>query len=310
MATRKRNAAQLGRARANSSLGIISISAAIVIAAVLITQNSKPAPAVVQAAPVVGEFDSIKVPVPSSFVPAGTKLKDVRFKKVSFPKHQVPQKAITDVTPYIEAVTVAALPANLPLFRDNISFTAGAQNPVIERIPEGMRAMTVRVDATSAVEGWAGTGSVVDVLLVTKSGSSVVAEKVKILSAERSVTPVNSTGSPNIPSTVTLLVSQEQCLAINTAINIGKIAFALRSTQDGGRWRRTSFTAEKLKGGSVSKEQKNTITGYVEVKNSAGQNSASSFALSDGDWIKTEIRPRGFFPNQEAIEGAEGGAAN
>lgn len=76
----------------------------------------------------------------------------------------------------------------------------------------------MRVDATSSVEGWAGSGSLVDVLLIQKDRTTVVAEKVKVLSSERSSSPVEGGASPSVPSTATLLVTQEQCLAINTAI--------------------------------------------------------------------------------------------
>ncbi len=245
--------------------------------------------------PVVGQFDTIRVPVPVEPVAAGTKLRDVKFRTVSFPKHQVPQGAVSDLTPLLDAVAVAPLPADLPLFRKNVSLNGGASNPVIERIPDGMRAMTIRVDATSAVEGWAGSGAVVDVLLAEKDRTSVVAEKVKILSAERSVSPVQGVDSPNVPSTVTLLVTQEQCLAINTAIPLGKIAFALRSTQDGGNWGRTEFSATHLKGGGVPMRRQSEVRGYVTIKGKEDQ----SFALTDGKWTSTEVIPEGFLASEK-----------
>ena len=153
--------------------------------------------------------------------------------------------------------------------------------------------MTVRVDATTAVEGWAGSGALIDVLLVTKERTSVVAEKVKILSAERSVSPVEGSGAPNVPSTVTLLVTQEQCLAINTAIPLGKIAFALRSSADDSQWQETLFTSERLKGPSSAKEDKPGISGYLTVH---GQE--KRYALTEGKWIKADSVPPGFFVGQ------------
>jgi Flp pilus assembly protein CpaB len=157
-------------------------------------------------------------------------------------------------------------------------------------IPAGMRAMTVKVDATTAVEGWAGSGAVVDVLLVTKDQTKVVAERVKILSAERSVSPVEGGAAPNVPNTVTLLVSQEQCLAINTAIPQGKIAFALRSQRDEQNWGNTFYTSDQLKGNQTARNvAKPAISGFVTIN---GQN--KKFAYTDGRWVKTEEAPAGF----------------
>ena len=244
----------------------------------------------IEASPIVGAFDSVALPVPVEYVPAGKRVREVHFKSVNFPRQQVPQGALTSLDPVADAITVAALPANLPLFRENFTQNGSALNPVVERIPPGMRAMTIRVDATTAVEGWAGSGSIVDVLLVEKDRTSVVAEKVKVLSAERSVVPVEGASAPSVPSTVTLLVSQEQCLAINTAIPRGKIAFALRSTKDDDNWRDLSFTAERLNGVATS-ERKAVVTGYLEIE---GKDANQSFALADGKWTKTETVPQGF----------------
>lgn len=282
--------------RHSSPVGVIAIVAAI-IGAALILRQQKPDPVAVASTPIiVGEFDTVDVPVPAAFVPTGTKVKDIRFRTERFPKHQIPVGAIVSVREYLEAVTTAPLPANLPLFPENVSLVGGAKNPVIERIPAGMRAMTLRVDATAAVEGWAGSGSVVDILLVEKDRTTVVAEKVKVLSAERSVSPVEGASAPNVPSTVTVLVTQAQCLAINTAIPRGKIAFALRSLHDEDNWADTVFTAGRLNGALRSPEAKSSISGFVSVKDG---DEVSSFALSNGKWVRSEAIPEGFFAAQE-----------
>ena len=245
--------------------------------------------------PVVGEFDSIKIPVPVEFIPAGTAVRKIRFKSVAFPQHQVPEDALRSTEGLEEAYTIAPLPANLPLFRANFALSSQTSNAVLERIPPGLRAMTVRVDATSSVEGWAGSGSVVDVLLIEKDRTIVVAEKVKVLSAERSVSPVEGAAAPAVPNTVTLLVTQEQCLAINTAIPLGRIAFALRSVRDEEIWSDRVFTREQLRTGSSSlppgQDGAGQINGYVSVRYG---DQARAYALTNGRWIRTESVPDGF----------------
>jgi len=285
------NTSRSNRGHRSSLSGVLIIAVAIICAA-FIFQSRAPESRVEASVPiVVGEFDTVSLPVPSVFVPAGTKVKDIRVRNVTFPSHQVPSGALTSVREHLEAVTLAPLPANLPLFKENFSLLGAAKNPVIERIPAGMRAMTIRVDATSSVEGWAGSGAVVDMLLVEKDRTTVVAEKVKVLSAERSVFPVEGAAAPNVPSTVTVLVTQEQCLAINTAIPRGKLAFALRSGSDEENWSDTVYTAERLTGG-VTVETKEGVSGFVSVEDAGG---TSSFALANGKWVRASVIPEGFF---------------
>lgn len=274
------------------SAGLLSF--ALIFAALLFNRRSTQVEAAVNPAMIVAQYDTIIYPVPVEPVAAGVKIKDIRFRNVAFPKQQVPQGAVQNIDSYLESVTLAALPANLPLFAKNISQTGFNTNPVVDKIPPGMRAMTIRVDATSAVEGWAGSGSTVDVLLVEKNRTSVVAEMVKVLSAERSVSPVEGSAAPSVPSTVTLLVTQEQCLAINTAIPLGRIAFALRSGSDQEKWASTRFTAESLRGGAILKDKKGVITGFVSTTQGGGDLDRG-YALSDGKWIETDIVPQGFF---------------
>lgn len=283
------------RRKSRGSLSAVALLCAAMVASAFLLSRRVEAPKP-QPRAVVAQFDTVDVPVPAEFVPPGTKVRDIRFRTVSYPKHQLPSGALLDVGPMLEAVSTSGLPANLPLFKENLSLTALGSNPVVERIPPGMRAMTIKVDATSAVEGWAGSGSIVDVLLVTKDKTSVIAESVKILSAERSVAPVEGQAAPSVPSTVTLLVTQEQCLAINTAIPLGKIAFALRSTKDEEQWEDTIYTAERFNFGANARARARGISGFVSIKE--GQ-SEKAFALSDGKWVKTEVIPEGFLANEE-----------
>jgi pilus assembly protein CpaB len=239
---------------------------------------------------VVGQFDAIEIEVPAAPVPAGMRLRDARLRSMRFPAHQVPEGALRTIGAYRDAVALAPLPANLPIFKENLSLTAGVSNPMTQRIPDGMRAITVRVDATSAVEGWAGTGAVVDVLLITKERASVVAEQVKILSAERSLDPVTGLEAPNVPSTVTLLVTQEQALAVNSAAQNGKLSFALRSNNDEANWGKTDFLAEQLKG-NTGKAAPSKIAGFVQI---GSEKDAEKFALVEGSWIPADSAPQGF----------------
>ena len=281
----------------SSLLKITILSASIVGAAIIIRANPEGSlPASTSTPVVVASFDTVDVPVPADPVAAGTKLRDVHWKTSVYPIHQIPPGALTDISSFSDAAAITILPAGLPVFQQNLSFSAQSLNPVVEKIPAGMRAMTIKVDATTAVEGWARSGSLVDVLLIAKDRTTVVAEKVRILSAERSVEPIANAETPSVPSTVTLLVTQEQCLAVNTAIPMGRIAFALRSSNDEERWIDTVFTSEQLKSRPAVDANRQSITGYLSIRDIE---KPKTFALTDGKWIRTDIKPAGFLISED-----------
>lgn len=248
----------------------------------------------------VPEFHVVEVPVPDRPVGAGVMMRDVPVRLEKFPEHQLPRGVVRDIGRIREAVTLVAIPGGLPILEVNVGSPDQASNPLVGRIPPGMRAMTVRVDVTAVVEGWARSGSIVDVLLVDKSGTTVVAEQVQILSTERSLSaPVTLDNTAAVPNTVTLLVTQEQCLAINTAVAVGKIAFALRGRSDDERWRDGDFTASDLSGRD-SKVKQAKVEGVFSVGSGAERR---RYALVEGTWIPADTMPSGFFVHQETNEG-------
>lgn len=293
MAARNRGSVTMARAKNSVSIlyGFGLCCGCLLVACAL---QSRKEEKIVLPPTVVAEFDIVNIPVPENPVAAGTRLNEVQFTTIGYPRHQLPEDAIVDLKSVQDMATIASLPAKLPLFRSNLTRMTRGRNAVVDQIPTGMRAMTVKVDATSAVEGWAGTGAVVDVLLVGKERTTVIAERVKVLSSERSTRPLDGS-TPAIPSTATLLVTQEQCLAINTAIPVGKIAFALRNIEDEQRWEGSSFTSDKFRGGPAGL-QKPSISGAVSLKSG---DERISFALSDGKWTRTARAPEGFLFSEE-----------
>lgn len=237
---------------------------------------------------VVGQFDSIEIPVPVRAVPRGTRVGDIPLTMIRFPEHQIPEGAVRDINQYRDWVTTAELPGSLPLFVQNLNQSLTSKNPVITQIPDGMRAIAVKVDATSAVEGWATSGAHVDVILVRSDNetSTIIAENVRVLSAERSVDPLSGDQAPNVPSTVTLLVDQTQCLAINTAIPLGTIRFALRNSEDSEGWVLSSFDSSRLQKGSSNSPEKK-ISGYVTVTDPRSKKE-KTFAVREGDLVEVD----------------------
>lgn len=293
MAVRKNDKKKVRNRRNRAQLfSTLFLAAAIVFAALIIDQKPYNPVAVAESDRIVAEFDTIQVPVPTQLIEAGTRLGDISFAYIAFPVHQIPAGALLEISGLEDSRARVPLPARLPLFPENLTSRPVSGNAVIDKIPAGMRAITIRVDATTIVEGWAGSGAIIDVLLVENDRTTVVAEQVKILSAERSVRPVAGEVTPEVPSTVTLLVSQEQALAINTALPRGRITFALRSFQDELTWQERVYTSERFSKGSAGTAPP-VVSGYLSFKG------GKAFALANGKWVPTEVRPSGFFVASE-----------
>lgn len=279
------------------TLGVGAIIAGVGLMAYVVGVRNAPTPVREHHKAFVPEYDVVEVPVPERPVAPGTAVREIRTRLEKFPIHQLPQGALRDLAAVRDHVTLVPLPGGLPVMEANLGTSDEVSNPVVGRIPPGMRAMTVRVDATSAVEGWARSGSVVDVLLVEKTRTTVIAEQVKVISAERSLSPVDSgQGAGAVPNTVTLLVTQEQCLAINTAVPLGRIAFALRSQKDVEGWRETRLSSDDIRGGTKEGERER-IGGVVSFGSGAEK---KQYALVNGRWIPADTVPAGFFARESS----------
>ncbi len=190
----------------------------------------------------VSQVDTVFVSTPLRPIAKGEKLSAVQFTRTEWPRARLGLSFVQDIGLYPEAVALNPLPAHLPIPLDAIASSPAdaVANVLVDRIPTGFRAITVNVDAESAVEGWARPGNYVDVIVLrlSKNGESgieakVISENVRILSAGQSTEPLSGqSAAPRPPATVTLLVSQEDALKIKTAANVGKLTFSLRGTGD------------------------------------------------------------------------------
>lgn len=285
------------RRRRNHNLNVIALACVGIGLAVTSFSFSR-TPQAAEAVPqiqgvMVGAIDTIELPVLAQGVPAGTRVSTMRFVRRKFPIESISKTALSSTESINDWVSNVPLGANLPLERTYFRSPESFVNPVVAKIPDGMRAMTIQVDATAVVEGWAGSGNRVDVLLVERDRTSVIAEMVQILSTERSTAPVTGEGgAPGVPSTVTLLVSQPQLLAINTAIPKGRIAFALRNFKDDGAVQRRTFMADELHAGPAQQMKPSSrINGYVEYREG---DQKRGFALEDNRrWIPSDAIPEG-----------------
>ena len=241
---------------------------------------------------ITAEDDVVLLPTPTRNIARGEKLGNIEFTSIKWPRSQISDEYLNDISQYKHAIATTALPRFLPVPFSAISTTHIDSNAVVEGIPEGMRAITVKVDAESAVEGWARSGNYIDVIVIKQSNDAsvgleakVIAENVKILSAGRSTTPLeSSTTAPQAPATVTILVTQEDALKIKTASSIGKLTFALRGTGDQSPTLSIAMDQKRLLGQS---KQAENIKQAASFKGHARGPDGKSYVLTDkSEWLR------------------------
>jgi len=103
-------------------------------------------------------------------------------------------------------------------------------------IPEGTRAISVRVDDVVSVAGFVVPGTMVDVLVTgnTTNGDSItrtILQDLRVLAVGQKSEP-DREGKPQTYTVVTLLVTPEEAEKVTMASTEGKIHLALRNTID------------------------------------------------------------------------------
>src|SRR5215211_1524128 len=116
---------------------------------------------------------------------------------------------------------------------------AGAGLPPV--IPEGMRAVSVRVNEVIGVAGYVLPGTRVDVVATASPSEShsdttsrVILSNVQVLTAGTRMEQDQDKGKPVQVTVVTLLVNPEQSERLALASTEGKIQLALRNPMDQG----------------------------------------------------------------------------
>lgn len=109
-------------------------------------------------------------------------------------------------------------------------------------IPEGYRAMTVKVDDIVGVSGFVMPGSYVDVVAVivppsaqgvqTGPISKIVLQHIKVLASGAKIDSPENQREPNNTKAVTLQVTPEQAEKLSLAANEGKLTLVMRSYTD------------------------------------------------------------------------------
>jgi pilus assembly protein CpaB len=168
----------------------------------------------------------------------GAELKKEDLTVVNFPQGQAPEGTFAQPSELVGRGLVSPIVKNEPVLASKLaSKEAGAGLPPV--IPEGMRAVSVRVNEVIGVAGYVLPATRVDVLATASPNqeradmtSKVILSNVQVLTAGTRMEQDQEKGKPMQVTVVTLLVNPEQSERLALASTEGKIQLALRNPMD------------------------------------------------------------------------------
>lgn len=198
---------------------------------------------------------------PDRMIRAGTKLSEVQFKEMYWPRNQVPDGAVRDVNEMKDWFSKVDLQPGVPVQRSQL-----AREAVQTTLPvsPGNRAVAFEVDATAGIEGHALPGTKVDVVLTFYENgnlvSKVIVQNARVLSYGGDFTPLDkralTVAGPRATSrTITLDVSPKDALSLTTAKQLGRLSLIMRSSEDDKGLEKTEWDADKFKDATSARER-------------------------------------------------------
>ena len=164
----------------------------------------------------------------------GAALASEDLKMISWTSGQVPKGAFSKVADATGRAVLYPMFENEAILDAKLAPTgSGAGLPAV--IPQGMRAVSIRVDDVVAVAGFVGPGTRVDVLLTgvsrNESLTKTILENVQVLAAGQKIQP-DSQGKAEKVNVVTLLCTSQDAAKVTLAANDGHIQLILRNPMD------------------------------------------------------------------------------
>ncbi len=186
-------------------------------------------------------------------IPVGSRINDEQVMLVQTPRNATPDGSFSSTDKVVGRISVTRIAANEPITLLRLA-QDGMSAGLAAIIPEGYRAMTVKVDDEAGISGFLVPGTLVDVLAVINppgqtSGdpiSKIVLQNIKVLANGGNLDePKDRTEAAKV-STVTLQVTPEQAEKLVLSSYDGKLRLALRNSIDQGDEQTTGATKRSL----------------------------------------------------------------
>jgi pilus assembly protein CpaB len=183
-----------------------------------------------------------KVAVAKVAIPLGTKIIPEQIMVVQFPKESIPDGAFDSPEKLAGRVAVMNIAAREPITESRLA-PEGTSAGLSAVIPEGYRAMTVKVDDAAGISGFIMPGTMVDVVVTIDpregSGmqdpvSKIVLQNIKVLANGQNIDKPENEREANSVKAVTLQVTPEQAEKLALASTEGKLQLMMRNQIDQG----------------------------------------------------------------------------
>lgn len=189
-------------------------------------------------------------------IPLGTKIIPEQLSVVQFPRESMPDGVFDSVEKLVGRVAVVNIAPREPVTDAKLAAegTAGGLSAVI---PEGYRAITVKVDDVVGISGFIQPGAMVDVVVVIDPEQSssqnpiskIVLQNIKVLANGQNIDQPKDEREVNSVKAVTLQVLPEQAEKLVLAANEGKLQLVMRNGIDQGDAQTTGQNKRSLLSG-------------------------------------------------------------
>jgi pilus assembly protein CpaB len=201
--------------------------------------------------------DMTTVAVAKVAIPIGTKIIPEQVMMVQFSKESTPDGAFNSPDKLAGRVAVVNIAPREPITEARLAAegTAGGLSAVI---PEGYRAMTVKVDDVVGISGFIMPGTLVDVVVVIHPDdnsaaqgpiSKIVLQNIKVLANGQNIDQPENQRDANTVKAVTLQVTPEQAEKLALASSEGRLQLVMRNSIDQGDEQTTGINKRSLLGG-------------------------------------------------------------
>src|SRR6187397_2492601 len=190
-------------------------------------------------------------------IPLGTKIIAEQIQLVQFPQESTPDGAFDSVEKLAGRVAVVNIAPREPITESRLA-PEGTAAGLSAIIPEGYRAMTVKVDDAAGISGFITPGTMVDVVVTIdprEDGghkdpvSKIVLQNIKVLANGQNIDKPENEREANSVKAVTLQVTPEQAEKLALASSEGKLQLMMRSSIDQGDEQTKGIDKRGLLGG-------------------------------------------------------------
>lgn len=177
--------------------------------------------------------ETLPVVVAKSPIALGERLTEENLKVVPWPRDAVPKESFQSIQPVIGRVAKTNLIENEPILTTKMM---DDQENFSTLIPSNMRAVTVSVRRSQALQEILRRGTKVDVISIYENDigpttTKVIAQNVSVLAVHRGTPGLSQDQDPKMME-VTLIATPREAERLVAAMNKGVIQLAVRNAQD------------------------------------------------------------------------------